>query len=150
MNSVPEKYVVSPTSENRTLVDSLAEMLALIPADRATDPAYVRSVFHDVFEVDLEQARRDERARVEAERDDLWRSWAAAMTGDALVAVEPEGPEARRRAGQRLMSAEAACRRDAVAWERAFVARAHSTDVRDRTDTQHSTVRLYPRRADAA
>jgi hypothetical protein len=127
----------------RTFVDSLAEVLALVPG-HATDPAYLVSVFSDAHQADLEAARREERAKVEAGYDDLWRTWAASWSSDAQIAVEPQGPEARRCASQRLMAAEAACRRAAADHERAFVARAHNTADRDRTDAQRGTVHLYP------
>jgi hypothetical protein len=121
----------------RTFPEALAETLALIP-EHITDPAYLVSLFTDGHAADIERAYRAGRADEAADMAAVWRSMAEAV-------VYPE-----RGAERRVRAAEAGCRRDAAAHERAFVARAHPTQDRDRTDAQRAAVHVYPRKAGGA
>jgi hypothetical protein len=130
-------------NSGRTFIEALAETLALVP-EYATDQAYLVAVFADGHRADLEAAFRAGAEWADAARDDLWRTWASAWSSDAQIALEPDGPEARASAARRVLAAESGCRRAAADHERAFVARAHNTADRDRTDPQRGTVHLYP------
>ncbi len=117
----------------------LAQLRALIVApDRTGDVEHWRSLFADSHRADLENAYRAGYDQAEA---DMAASWAR----NAERVVHPE-----RAAERRLRAAEAGCRRDAADHERAFIARAHNTADRDRTDAQRATVHLYPRKTGAA
>jgi hypothetical protein len=132
--------LASPASEVRRLraeLETAHKELAqlrdvIIAADPMTDPEHWRSLFTDGHQADLENAYRQGRADMAAEYAADWRSMTETV-------VHPE-----RGAGRRVRAGEAGCRRDAADHERAFVARAHNTSDRDRTDVQRATVRLYP------
>jgi hypothetical protein len=138
--------LASPAAEVRRLraeldaaLQALAQLRDLFAApDPTTTPEYWLELFRDGHRADLENAYQAGRADVEAE-------YAAAWASVTEMVVHPE-----RGADRRVRAAEAGCRRAAADHERAFIARAHNTADRDRTDAQRGTVRLHPRKASAA
>lgn len=131
--------LASPVQELARLRAENDQLRALVVAsDPADTPDYWRSLFADGHQADIEAAYRQGQADLAAEYAADWASMTEAI-------VHPE-----RGADRRVRAAEAGQRRDASDHERTFVARAHNTADRDRTDVQRATVRLYPQAGCAA
>jgi len=76
-----------------------------------------------------------------AEWETAWRRSA----GMILVRLNPDGPEARESAQQRVKAAEAGCRRDASEQWHGFIRRAHETPPHKRNEVQRAGVILCGR-----
>lgn len=134
--------LASPVQELARLRAENDRLRALIVAsDPATEPGYWLALFRDGHRADIDAAYRQGRADLEAEYAADWRSIAEPVAHPKRYA--------QASAQRRMRAAEAGQRRDAAEHERAFVARAHNTHDRNRTDVQRSTVHLYPREAGA-